>query len=196
MEIGFWGVDYGSKLAGTTAIAEYKNGKITLFQSTKGRDADAFLLERFNISTPSHIFIDAPLSLPKVYTKQKPNVKDDFFYRGADRELQCMSPLFLGGLTARAIRLKTQLEVKNGKVFETYPSALSKIINLDLTLYKKDPSYLGKATDILSKISGLELPSPLNYHAFDALLALYSGWRFLKNTAEIYGNSDEGLIVV
>src|SRR5215212_2962102 len=108
------GVDYGSKLAGTTAIAVLEGNTITVHQSLKKQDADLFLTGLLKKYRPSVVGFDAPLSLPGVYRGMKD--KNDYFYRTADRELTCMSPMFLGGLTARAIKLTTQPELQ-GIVF-------------------------------------------------------------------------------
>ena len=102
-----FGVDYGSKMAGTTVVAVARERQIDLLQSGRKQDADAWLLETAVAQQPDHIFLDAPLSLPGVY-RHLPG-RSDYFYREADRELQAMSPMFLGGLTARAMQLHERL---------------------------------------------------------------------------------------
>ncbi len=98
------GIDYGAKLAGTTAISFVENNQIKTVQSVRKQNADTFCLDWISRLKPDFIMIDAPLSLPLAYFGKG----DDYFYRQADRELKAMSPLFLGGLTARAMRLANQ----------------------------------------------------------------------------------------
>ena len=118
----FIGVDYGSKLAGTTAISYLEEGKIRILQSKKKEDADQFLSELILRLSPKSIFIDAPLSLPAAYH----NKGTDYFYRKADRDCKAMSPMFLGGLTARAMKLKAQHADRN--FIEVYPAMLARVV--------------------------------------------------------------------
>ena len=71
----FIGVDFGSKLAGTTAVCFFEGGNYRFFQSEKKKDADAFLEKIVEQIRPSHVFIDAPLSLPGAYF----GLSNDFF---------------------------------------------------------------------------------------------------------------------
>ena len=192
----FIGVDYGSKLAGTTAICFWKKKGIHFIQSQKKKDADQFLIQQINQLQPSHVFFDAPLSIPGVYSISTSQY-DDYFYRQADRDLNAMSPMFLGGLTARAIRLKHQLESQHIKVVEIYPSALAKVLGLPALGYKKQQQNLAATWAKLQE----ELPftcseSPKNWHQFDSVLAFYSGYRYLVDKCESYGNKEEGIIYV
>jgi predicted nuclease with RNAse H fold len=117
------GIDYGSKLAGTTAVAwlDTVTQAIAITCSLKGKDADVFLYDCLVKLNPACVFIDAPLSLPGVYSLG--GAYTDHFFRQADKQLQAMSPMFLGGLTARAIKLKKELNAISVPVFETYPAA-------------------------------------------------------------------------
>jgi predicted nuclease with RNAse H fold len=190
------GIDYGSKVAGTTVIAYSANQQILLLASRKKQDADQMILDWAGASKPDYIFIDAPLSLPGVY--QKPQQYDDYFYRKADRDLSAMSPMFLGGLTARAMKLKAQLEKSGIKVHEVYPGGLAKKLPLDPALYKKDKSYIGEATEvILQQLDGYQMQQiPSNWHQLDALLALASGHRFIRGVAQLTGTEEEGQIIL
>lgn len=87
------GIDYGSKLAGTTAICYQEGDALTIIQSEKKQDADRFINDTVESLKPEQIFIDAPLSLPAAYFGNG----DDYFYRDCDRQLKAMSPMFLGG---------------------------------------------------------------------------------------------------
>jgi predicted nuclease with RNAse H fold len=103
-----WGIDFGKKLSGNTVICE-KNGDLTRFyRASKDTDADKFITGLIKDVRPEIIFIDAPLSLPAAYHDSE-NYQD-YFYRLCDRQLKAMSPMFLGGLTARAIKMKTEVE--------------------------------------------------------------------------------------
>ena len=192
-----FGVDYGSRMAGTTAVAIAKKGVIGVCQSQHRQDADGWLLELAATHQPDYLFLDAPLSLPGVY-------KDlagysNFFFREADLQLRAMSPMFLGGLTARAMRLKEQLRVHPGPVIEVYPAAVARHLELKTKGYKGPKAAI---PDVLANLEKL-LPFPVehssgigNWHQIDALLALLSGLRFCLGRHTSFGNPDEGEIVV
>lgn len=198
------GIDYGSKLAGTTVIAYVsENQEIIFAASEKNRDADAFILNWAKIYQPSHIFLDAPLSLPGIYRGLEGC--NDHFYRAADRVVQAMSPMFLGGLTARAMQLKAKLKELNIITLEIYPSYLAKVLELDKNIYKKQKEHLPTLLPILLNALGLLVSpsphhpmtlSPITWHHFDALLALCSGFRYLNNQYLPFGNPEEGMIIV
>lgn len=186
------GIDYGSKMAGTTVCAWPSGSGIELRQSAKKEDADAFLEALIAEIKPQAIYLDAPLSLPGVYT----NNGNDYFYRACDRELACMSPLFLGGLTARAMRL-ANIWLQQGLVtYEAYPAALWREIGSKNLLYKKDTEDLDACIELLQAHFELSLPTASNWHQFDALLALCVGVRHQQQKANIYGDPQEGLIYV
>lgn len=189
------GIDYGSKLAGTTVIATLWEGQIHLFQSQKKKDADRFILEWIEQYRPGKIFIDAPLSLPEVY--RSPSVDGSYFYRKADRLLSAMSPMFLGGLTARAMQLKAQIAEKSIETLEVYPKQMAGELLLTETGYKKNREQIPACLEKLQ--SYLPFPvaqSPANWHQFDALLAFTSGWRYENNEHRSFGDPAEGVIIV
>jgi len=190
------GVDYGSKAGGTTVMAHLQEEQLTLSQSAKKQDADKFLLEKIKALQPTHMFLDAPLSLPGVY-RGLPDC-ESFFYRKSDRELQAMSPMFLGGLTARAMQLANQLQDSGMEVIEIYPSKLAEILGLKELDYKKNKAALQPVCEKLNTFLPFPFSPPTitNWHQVDAVLALYSGWRFLHNAHETFGNVVEGQIVV
>ncbi len=193
--IRLWGIDYGSKLAGTTVIGQLEDNIVRLFASQKNKDADKFILQSVEEHQPHSIFIDAPLSLPNVYLNKIGY--DDYFYRKADRTVKGMSPMFLGGLTARAMRLKAVLEKQNIAVFETYPALQARKFGLKAMNYKKQKEYLAPIISYLAK----ELPFQFNeaevvsWHHVDALLATYSAYRFQEGTHETIGDEAEGVII-
>ena len=63
-EYNFLGVDYGSKLAGTTVAVFVQNGQFNIIQSLKKKNADMMLSGLLEEYAPQDLFIDAPLSLP------------------------------------------------------------------------------------------------------------------------------------
>lgn len=194
------GIDYGSKLAGTTVIAYLDNGmQLHFYQSEKKKDADQFIINCLKENKIGQVYIDAPLSLPGVYTD--PKTFHNYFYREADSALKAMSPMFLGGLTARAMQLRSKLP---SVVFtEVYPSALVNELKIDRTIYKKQkkdiPTLIAflakKFSFISSSLYAYQQTAPLNnWHQVDALLALISGYRHQKNICIYYGNDYEGFI--
>lgn len=192
----FAGADYGAKLAGTTVLAFVQNETIQFLQSEKKRDADAFLHQNIQRLHINQLFLDAPLSLPGVYQKL-PN-HHDYFYREADKALNAMSAMFLGGLTARAMRLQHQLALESIEVIETYPAYWAKQFGLKEYFYKKQKMHLAACTAFL--LPQLDLPykiAPIeNWHQMDALLAFYSAWRHQKGESIMIGNKEEGGIRV
>ena len=193
----FLGIDYGSKLAGTTVVAFANNRSIVDFKtSEKKKDADKFLIKIVNELKPEFIFLDAPLSLPGVYTN--PEKFDDYFYRKGDKILKGMSPMFLGGLTARAMRLKRAFENKGIKVIEIYPAIHAQRLELKAYNYKKQLQYIPDVLAILQHNLPLKVDwtSIKTWHQVDALLAYYAGSRYINGDAESFGDADEGMIWV
>ncbi|MDY0078337.1 MAG: hypothetical protein RBR87_13810 [Bacteroidales bacterium] len=186
----FWlGIDYGAKLAGTTAISFVENNQIKTLQSVKKQDADAFCTEWVSRLKPNFIMIDAPLSLPLAYFGKG----DDYFYRKADRQLKAMSPLFLGGLTARAMRLANQWTKQGISVYESYPRMVAQ---LAFGLSNKAEKAIKDAVINYLKTEGLQISeaSFQSGHALDSVLAWISGKRLTTMKAVITGDAEEGLI--
>jgi predicted nuclease with RNAse H fold len=191
------GIDYGSKMAGTTVIASLKNLHIQISSSEKKKDADAFILQWAQSFSPQYVFLDAPLSLPGVYTNL-PGC-EDYFYRQADKQLKAMSPMFLGGLTARAMKLRSQLVSGQVQVREVYPSQMAKVLTLKDQGYKKQKERIQPLLKHLAPFLEDFHWQPemvTSWHHFDALLALVSGLRFMEQEHETYGMEGEGVIVI
>ncbi len=186
------GIDYGSKLAGTTVIARSENGVIQFSQSEKKKDADQFILNQLASEAPTLIFLDAPLSLPGAYFGRG----TDFFYRAADRSLKAMSPMFLGGLTARAMRLTQQLTELGHQVIEVYPGGLARQLNLPKDQYKKQKVHLPTVLKLITNQIPIKFVKTdlITWHHFDALLACWTGWRYYNGEAENFGEPSEGEI--
>lgn len=188
----YWiGVDYGSKLAGTTAVCYIKNDQLVIQQSEKKSDADLWLSNIFNELGPNDIFIDAPLSLPLVYSSGG----DDFFYRECDKATKAMSPMFLGGLTARAMRLKANHS--QFQFYETYPGYLVRHVYKLKEKYLKKKAYTNAIELELLKTFKLSLQKPIeNWHQLDALACWISGLRKEKGNCLELGQQSEGIIIV
>ena len=181
------GIDYGSKMAGTTSICFLRERELIFKRSSKKEDADQMILEFCEMYEPELIAIDAPLSLPGVYRGL--DGFDNYFYRHCDSELRAMSPMFLGGLTARAMKLKSQLS--GVKFIEAYPVAYARKVGLEKWGYRKEsPDYIEMVKSLKVDLK-VEI---LTTHDFDALLCHQIAINFLNQAAEVVGDQSEGLI--
>lgn len=193
-----FGIDYGSKLTGNTVIAIFSDMEVLFLDVDKGVDADNFILNAAKHFKPSKIFMDAPLSLPGVYRHIADC--DNYHFRKADMELNAMSPMFLGGLAARAMELKDELEDLEIEVFETYPRILANRLNLKVKGYKG--SLLGLKdcrAEVGNRFSGkiqIDLSDIQTWHHLDALLCLMSALNHLQGEGEVYGLQEEGQIYI
>jgi len=189
------GIDFGNKLSGNTVIA-YTNpeNQILFSKSNKGEDADEFIFDFILSACPSEIFIDAPLSLPGVYH----NLADcnDYFFRKADKIASGMSPMFLGGLTARAICLKNQALKKSVRFFETFPGYLARDWGMNRYGYKKSGKNIPTILELILKKVSFTVQNVATWHHIDALLALISHHRYHTGEAKIFGLSEEGVIII
>ena len=189
------GVDYGSKTSGFTCVAFLVDDTVQLHQAAKNKDADQWLKGLFEKYQPLLVGIDAPLSLPGALNGLKGF--SNYHFRSADIKSRAMSPMFLGGLTARAIELGHWVQKSiSSNAIEVYPKLAAEGIRLDMKRYKKDKTYLLEADALLSNhvswsMDELELS---NWHQFDALLALYSAERFHQDRASCFGEKEEGFI--
>lgn len=187
------GIDYGSKLAGTTVLAIFDTNtkQILLQQSSKKQDADALVLSVLREHPADIVGIDAPLSLPGVYTGLEGH--HDFHYRAADRQAKAMSPMFLGGLTARAMKLASEIDAM---IIEVYPKLGAERHQLQELGYKGDKEAIVPC--LMELAQRTELPvrelSMENWHQFDAVLALEITWRYHNNLADHYGDAKEGML--
>jgi predicted nuclease with RNAse H fold len=185
------GIDYGSKLAGTTALAYLSDDKIEIRQSSKNQDADAFIIDTLKEIKAKSVYIDAPLSLPLAYYGKG----EDYFYRKCDRALKAMSPMFLGGLTARAMKLADTLRADKMEVRECYPKAyVHKFENLKAVYQKKNKSTLADFLSELGKTFPLDIPDVTNWHQADALVAWEIGNNHQMGKGDEVGDVEEGVI--
>ena len=190
------GIDYGSKTAGTTVICIGNNQtNLDIIGTTPKQDADSFLIAMLAATKPDFATIDAPLSLPLVYTNSE--LATDYFYRRVDKELKAISPMFLGGLTARAIKLKHECATFKVPLFETYPAAFVNQFGLQTYYNKKDLKQLAPFVQELlqifpAKITIEQLPT---WHHVDALIAWISCYRMAHDEQLTFGD-DEGQIFI
>lgn len=188
------GIDYGSKLAGTTVIAFRQKGAIQLRKSIKNQDADLMILDFVSENSIEMIGLDAPLSLPGVFTGLVGF--EDYHYRICDKQLKAMSPMFLGGLTARAMKLKATIEKDNVKVLEVYPVMTGKALGfMEFGYRKKNVDY--DAILAALKNEGIEMASESlinTSHDIDAILALHALERVGLSKENKIGDLREGVI--
>lgn len=191
------GIDYGSKLAGTTVICYGQSSNNLKFANAPiKQDADKYMITMLSDLMPDIICIDAPLSLPGIYSR----IPDfnDYFYRESDKKLQAMSPMFLGGLTARAMKIKSIFKDINLAVFETYPAALVRHFELELHYIKKDKTKIYPFLKMLKTKLDFEinLKEIKDWHHVDALLCWISAYRITHQLHLSYGHLDEGVIMI
>jgi len=188
------GIDFGAQLAGTTccSVKHIGTNTVTILTSTKGKSADAFIYDCVKQFTPVLIGIDAPLSLPLFY--KNPQRYSDNNYRFCDRELSAMSPMFLGGLTSRAMKIRYELERQNIQCIEVYPKAFVKKQSLDSLGYKAAKENIQNCVEALMKIVDVTVNESLStWHEFDSLVALAITERYYTNNADSVGD-EEGYI--
>jgi predicted nuclease with RNAse H fold len=190
------GINYGFKYSGTTVICYNTFHEVRFIVSSKNSDADSFIMNEILNIDPDVVLIDAPLSLPGVYNHI--NGYADYFFRKCDSEMQSASPMFVGGLTARAIGLKKQLNDFGFQVFETYPRKMLELLSLPVQIYKQTIADLDWMLDIFTKKVCISLNKRIitTWHHFDSLLAFLSGLRYMSQQTRVYGRADEGLVYV
>jgi uncharacterized protein len=187
---GFLGIDFGAQQAGTTVICFRERGLFRFERSTKGEDADTWLEDMIRRLRPAAVYMDAPLSLPGAYFGNG----TDWFYRHADRLARGMSPMFLGGLTARAMRLSERWRSQGIAVHEAYPAAL---VRTEWDFLRITP---GRAIPphkirLMAGMFMLPPPSPKDRHEADAWLCWLIGLRHQSGQAHVIGEASEGVIL-
>ena len=188
------GVDFGARYAGTTAICYHDGDGLVIEQTSKKQDADKFVIDRIaSLQGVSHVMFDAPLSLPKAYF----GAGDDFVYRKADRMLHAMSPMFLGGLTARAMRIQYQLAQIGIQCIEAYPAAFVARHQELFSIYKKkDVSLINDFVGAIKLQIDLKiLTRPTSWHMADALICYLIGKQYSVGNHHSAGDVSEGIIV-
>lgn len=184
------GIDYGGRTKGTVALAWLEKTSIILYQCTTREDANAYIAKFISDYKIQLIAIDAPLSLPIVYTNKK--LGNDYHFRKADRETKAMSPLFLGGFTANAMSFRAEHE--GTKFIETFPSHLLRTIGIK----KPKEDYNAVIRIVLEKLNfKFNFKNRIETsHQFDAICCLLSGIRYTKGIALSFGEANEGQIFI
>jgi predicted nuclease with RNAse H fold len=185
------GIDFGARTAGTTVICHRERGLFHFQRCEKGADSDSWLDDQVVAMAPEAVYIDAPLSLPGAYFGKG----DDHFFRRADRLAGGMSPMFLGGLTARAIRLTERWRSRGIKVYEVYPAALVRM-EWDYLKIPSGRSIPPHKLRLMAGMFALPPPAPKDRHEADAWLCWLSGHRHLAGRAKSIGDQHEGIILV
>ncbi len=200
MNLTHWiGIDYGSKTSGNTVICQH-DGQVLRFYDADRRDADNFILqfiEHAHQYPVQQVFIDAPLSLPGVYLGLENCT--NFHYRRCDIALNAMSPMFLGGLTARAMELQQTLIRKYSiSVYEVYPKAIAQLDLKNQYHRKLTKNDFQSLCELLkNQYPSLQFNEyPQHQHQFDSLLAWLSGYRFMQHQHLTVGDAHEGQVIV
>jgi uncharacterized protein len=181
------GLDFGARSAGTTVLAMEEEGIVRLERIGRGKDADVWLRKRLSECPPQVLAIDAPLSLPGVYCGRGGN----YHFRRCDLLMGAMSPMFLGGLSARAMALKATLARHPIHWVETYPR---QVALLRLGISSSGTAQVMAALRALCPDTGW--PEPEDQHALDALLALYAARMVWERRGVYFGDPREGLIAL
>ncbi len=186
-----FGIDYGSKLAGTTAICYNIGQDLFIINSEKKKDSDKFIGEAIQELSPTAIYLDAPLSIPLAFYGKGEN----FHYRKCDRETSAMSPMFLGGLTARAMSLKKR---HSEYIFhECYPSYfIREVIHAKEFYNKKETIPNEQIVGMIQDQMKFRIPVLESYHQLDAVICWVSGLRHVNGEHVTLGDEDEGVIIV
>lgn len=180
-------------MSGTTFVAIPGKTTVRLFSSKKEEDADEFVLRLVQEKKIESVYIDAPLSLPGVYSGLKD--RSDYFYRVCDKELHTMSPMFLGTLTARAMKLANTLMKAGTECMEVNPAAFAEKLGLKKRGYKDQLEALPELTEQVVAVLNLPLSYELSsWKELDAFLALATGSLHQQGKASFSGVKEEGLI--
>ena len=184
------GIDFGARNAGTTAVCWLSRGLFNFERSTEGADGDAWLEKVIARLHPGTIYIDAPLSLPGAYQGRG----TDYFFRAADHQARGMSPMFLGGLTARAMRLAALWRSNGIVVHEAYPAALVRHAweSLAIAPRKAIPEHKLR---LMAGMVAVPPPDPSDRHEADAWLCWLIGHRHQRGEAKRFGTPEEGVIL-
>ena len=185
----WFGIDFGAKLSGNTSICFESDSQLKIIQCQTKVDADQWIVDQIDRIRPDLIFIDAPLSLPGVYRYLKGY--KNYHYRRCDLEVKAMSPMFLGGLTARAMALKDRFEIP---FYEAYPAAFVRHRFRYLADYKRSHSQRHELLDNIGGMIRFESPVVTNDHQMDALICWVIGWLFYLDRHEVCGAELEGEI--
>jgi predicted nuclease with RNAse H fold len=117
-------------------------------------------------------------------------------YRQADRVIKAMSPMFLGGLTARAMQLKSKWLLSGVAFTEVYPGGWVRQHEFASHIYlKRNTGLTEDFIQLLKKeYSEYQFPAAENWHQVDSMICWLIGLKYLQGKATAVGDPDEGQI--
>jgi len=158
--------------------------------------ADEEILDAVRSSAPALVAIDAPLNLPPGRTSI--HERNDSHYRACDLELRRRRipffPITLGpmrSLTERGIRLRGEIESAGIRTIEMYPGGAQDVWGIPRA--RRDRAGLRRG---LGRLGLKGLRKDASDHELDAATGALVGRDFLDGRAEVYGNFEEGAIVM
>ncbi|MHB8094373.1 MAG: DUF429 domain-containing protein [Candidatus Aminicenantales bacterium] len=158
--------------------------------------SDAAIMDAVRRAAPVLVAIDAPLNLPPGRTSI--HERNDSHYRVCDLELRRRHipffPITLGpmrSLTERGIRLRRKIEKLNIRVIEMYPGGAQDVWGIPRA--RRDRAGLKRG---LRRLGLKGLRKDASDHELDAATGALVGRDFLAGRAEVYGNFEEGAIVM
>jgi predicted nuclease with RNAse H fold len=171
-----------------------------LLRGAEAETSDLFtddeILDAVRRAAPSLVAIDAPLNLPPGRTSI--HERNDSHYRVCDLELRKRGipffPITLGpmrSLTERGIRLRRELDAMNIRVIEMYPGGAQDVWRIPRV--HRDRAGLRRG---LARLGLKDLRRGASDHELDAATGALVGRDFLAGKAEVYGNFEEGAIVM
>ncbi len=158
--------------------------------------SDAAIMDAVRRAAPVLVAIDAPLNLPPGRTSI--HERNDSHYRVCDLELRRRHipffPITLGpmrSLTERGIRLRRKIEKLNIRVIEMYPGGAQDVWGIPRA--RRDRAGLKRG---LRRLGLKGLRKDASDHELDAATGALVARDFLAGRAEVYGNFEEGAIVM
>ena len=158
--------------------------------------SDDEILNAVREAAPALVAIDAPLNLPPGRTSI--HERNDSHYRVCDIELRerriPFFPITLGpmrALTERGIKLRRDIEALDIRVIEMYPGGAQDIWQIPRA--RRDRAGLRRG---LLRLGLKGLRRGASDHELDAATGALVGREFLAGKAEVYGNFEEGAIVM
>ncbi len=153
------------------------------------------IVRRTEEAKPKVVAIDAPLSLPP--GRKSIEERTSVHLRECDKELLKRGikffPITLGPmrkLTERGMLLRKILESRHFKVIEVYPGGAQDILRISRKQRGLDRLRAG-----LEKQGMRGLNDQMSDHELDAVTCALVGKLFLKGKAEIYGTSEQAIIM-
>jgi predicted nuclease with RNAse H fold len=180
------GIDLAGSERRNSGVAYLEDGKLTCFVLHK----DEEILELSKGF--SHIFIDAPLSLPK----GRANIQEGGpHFRACDLMLRERGikffPVSLGPmrlLTERGIRLKTVMEEWGKVVYEVFPGAFYDVMGVG----RKDKKAI---LELYRRLGFILEDRKYTKDEIDAIACLLTGIMFLEGRAELLKGEDGAIII-